>query len=159
VDPRNWMLYAELDEYIPLDENLHVIASSWADNVTSLSHCHRSTKLLISSVEVIRCNPLDHFLSCKASATDMFFCQASLYNLGAMSLGHSPCSHLSCQKLTFFPLPRLITVQALNRLSLVALCLMFMFAHDFCGSFHLYHCYLKYKAILHFERSRMPSPP
>jgi hypothetical protein len=153
------VLYAELDEYSPLDENIQIIASSWADRLTSLSHCHMFTKMLISSVEVIRCNPLSHFLSCKPSATDIFFLQASLYMLGTISLGHSPSSHLSCQKLTFLPLPRLIIVQALNKLTSVSLCLMFMFAHGLFGSFHLYHCHLKRKAMLNFERPRMPSPP
>jgi hypothetical protein len=113
------VLYAELDEYSPLDEDIQIIASSWADRLTSLSHCHMFTKMLISSVEVIRCNPLSHFLSCKLSATDIFFLQASLYRLGTILLGHSPSSHLSCQKLTFLPLPRLIIVQALNKLTSV----------------------------------------
>jgi hypothetical protein len=36
------VLTAELDEYIPLAENLQVIASSWADRLTSLSRLHRS---------------------------------------------------------------------------------------------------------------------
>jgi hypothetical protein len=133
--------------------------SSSVDRLTSLILCHRSTSWLISSVEVIRCSPLVHFLSCSPSATEMFFLQASLYRLGAMSLGHSPCHHLSCQKLTFLPFPKLMEVHALNKLFSISFCMIFMFPQGLCGSFHFNHCHLKCKAILNFDKSKTPRPP
>jgi hypothetical protein len=133
--------------------------SSSVDRLTSLILCHRSTNWLISSVEVIRCNPLVYFLSCSPSATELFFLQASLYRFGAMSLGHSPCNHMSCQKLTFLPFPKQMEVHALNKLFSISLCMIFMFPQGLFGSFHLNHCHLKCKVILNFDKSKTPRPP
>jgi hypothetical protein len=86
--PKNWMAYADLEEYIPFAENLHEIPSSWVDRVTALTLCYSSINWFTSSVHAIRCRPLVHLRS--SSATEMLFLHASLYILGASSFGNWP---------------------------------------------------------------------
>jgi hypothetical protein len=113
---------------------------------------------LISSMVVTLCKPLVHFLSCKASATDTFFLRASPYSLGAMSHVLCPCSHLSLQNLTRWPLPTFILVQDMNRLSSVAECAIDIDARGLLGSVHLNH-HLSLRAMLNLLRSSIPRPP
>jgi hypothetical protein len=104
-------------------------------------------------------SPLFNLSSLIPWAIIIFFCHANLYTTGTIFFCAWPSSQWSCQKLVSFPFSTVTLVQAIKSAASVALCGMFICAHNFFLSFRLYHCQRRHKALLNLVRSSIPRPP
>ena len=144
---------------MPSAIHFHLISSSESVSWTFCTRNQRDTNSAISSAVDILHNPLVHLSSFRASQTVVFFLHASLYKLGARSLGARPLILADSQNFASFPLPTVTYVLARKSCLPCSLQGTSVPTQGRSGSLHWYQSQRSLNALLKNSISITPIPP